>query len=69
MDTNIFANGKRLTRSRDERMIAGVAGGLARHLDIDATLVRLGFGVLTLISLGVGLAVYVLAWIIIPEEA
>lgn len=68
MDINIFSSGKRLTRSRDERMIAGVAGGLARYLDVDPTLVRLGFGALALISLGLGVAAYVAAWIIVPED-
>lgn len=58
---------RRLYRSRQERMIAGVAGGLAQYLDVDPALVRLGFVLLTLAS-GVGLLAYVILWIVVPER-
>lgn len=58
----------RLTRSRDDRVIAGVAGGLGRHLGIDPVVVRLGFVVLTLAG-GSGVLAYLVAWLVIPEEA
>ncbi|MEI7769178.1 MAG: PspC domain-containing protein [Chloroflexales bacterium] len=56
----------RLTRSRDDKMIAGVAGGIGRYLGVDPVIVRLAF-VLLAFS-GAGLLFYPLLWIIMPEE-
>jgi phage shock protein PspC (stress-responsive transcriptional regulator) len=56
-----------LTRSADDRMIAGVAGGIARYLSIDATLIRIAFAVLTIVG-GAGIPIYAAAWLLIPEE-
>jgi len=60
-------SGKRLYRSRDDRMIAGVCGGLAEYFSIDPTIVRLVLLFLTLWG-GGGFLVYVLSWIVIPEK-
>ena len=59
----------RLTRSRTDRMIAGVCGGLADYFDLDPTLVRVGYVLLSMISAGFpGILVYfILAWVM-PEE-
>ncbi len=59
---------KRLYRSRTDRMIAGVAGGMAEYLDIDPTLVRLLWALAFLPGGVPGLLLYVLCWIIIPME-
>jgi phage shock protein C len=59
---------RRLTRSRKERMIAGVCGGLGQYFKIDATWVRLIWILLTLVSVGVGAILYVVAMLAIPEE-
>ncbi len=48
-------------------MIAGVAGGIARHFDVDATLVRLAFVALALFG-GSGLLFYAIAWVIVPSD-
>jgi phage shock protein PspC (stress-responsive transcriptional regulator) len=48
-------------------IIAGVASGIAEYLDVDVSIVRLGFVVLTLIG-GFGVPIYVAAWLFIPEE-
>jgi phage shock protein PspC (stress-responsive transcriptional regulator) len=56
-----------LRRSTDDRMLAGVAGGIARYLDVDATLVRVGIAALTLLT-GVGAALYIAAWLLIPAD-
>lgn len=56
-----------LRRSTEDRMLAGVAGGLARYLDVDATLVRIAFVVLTVIG-GAGVPLYLAAWLLIPED-
>lgn len=55
----------RLYRSRDNRMLFGVCGGLAEYLQIDPTLVRLAFIVLTPVS-GIGVLAYVVLTIIVP---
>ncbi len=57
----------RLSRSADDRMLAGVAGGLARYLNVDATLVRIGVAALTLLT-GAGAALYIAAWLLIPAD-
>jgi phage shock protein C len=55
---------KALRRSRTNRMIAGVVGGLAEYWSIDATLARVGFVVLSVISAAFpGILVYVLLWV------
>ena len=55
----------RLTRSRGDRMVAGVAGGMAAYLNIDPAWVRLAW--LVLLFLGPGVPLYIIAWIAIPE--
>jgi phage shock protein PspC (stress-responsive transcriptional regulator) len=51
----------------DRRRVAGVAGGLARHLDIDPLIVRVAFVVLTFFG-GAGLVLYIACWLLVPEE-
>ncbi|MCX6056415.1 MAG: PspC domain-containing protein [Chloroflexi bacterium] len=58
---------KRLYRSRTERQISGVCGGIAAYFNIDPTLVRLLF-VFGLLMVGGTLWAYVILMIIIPEE-
>ena len=61
---------KKLTRSADDRMLAGVAGGLAEYLDIDPVIVRLLFVIITLFGGGfVGILLYVVLWVIMPEPS
>ncbi|MBS4753527.1 PspC domain-containing protein [Nocardioides sp. zg-ZUI104] len=57
----------RLRRSRTDRKVAGVAAGLARHLDIDPLLVRIAFVALTIVG-GGGPVLYGAAWLVVPEE-
>jgi phage shock protein C len=59
---------KRLYRSKKERMLGGVCAGLGEHFDIDPTVIRLVWAVITVLSIGTGVLVYILAWILIPEE-
>jgi len=59
---------KRLTRSRD-KMIAGVLAGIGDYFDIDPTIVRIVYVVLSIASIGFpGLIAYLIMWAIIPEE-
>jgi phage shock protein C len=61
------AQPRRLTRVREGKMLAGVCTGLARYLDVDPVLVRLGFVAATLLS-GAGLLLYVACWVVIPQD-
>jgi len=56
-----------LTRSRSHRMFAGVAGGLGNYFGVDPILFRLAFAFLALLG-GAGVALYLAAWLLIPEE-
>jgi len=58
---------KKLYRSRQERMIGGVAGGLGEYLNVDPTLMRLAFVILTFFG-GSGIPIYLIMWLIIPES-
>ncbi|MDR3610754.1 MAG: PspC domain-containing protein [Ignavibacteriaceae bacterium] len=57
---------KKLYRSARERMLGGVAAGLADYFDVDPTIVRLVF-VLSVFAGGAGLIAYIIMWIIIPQ--
>ena len=61
-------NNKKLTRSRKERMIAGVCGGLAEYLGWDPTLVRIVYALATIFTAFAGIIIYLILWIIMPEE-
>ncbi|MFQ5824999.1 MAG: PspC domain-containing protein [bacterium] len=61
---------KKLTRSAKDRMIGGVCGGLAKHFNIDPSLVRIGWALLTIASnIFLGVVAYIIMLIIIPEES
>ncbi len=56
-----------LYRSTEDRVIGGVAGGLAHYFDVDVSIVRI-LWVLAVFAGGIGFIAYIVAWIIIPEE-
>lgn len=57
-----------IRRSRD-KMIAGVCAGLAKWLDVDPTIVRVGYVLVSLFSAAFpGILVYIILWLVIPEE-
>jgi phage shock protein PspC (stress-responsive transcriptional regulator) len=58
---------RRLRRSRSDRMLAGVSGGLAEYFEIHPAVFRVGFVVLTLLG-GAGLIIYAAAALVIPDE-
>ncbi len=58
---------KKLYRSRKDKMVGGIAGGLAEYFEIDPTLVRIAF-VITLFLGGTGVLAYIILWIVVPEE-
>lgn len=61
------SEGKKLRRTHDGRILAGVCSGAAQFLGVDANIVRLALGVFTLFG-GAGVALYAIAWVLIPEE-
>ncbi len=59
----------RLARSRNDRMIAGVLGGVARRFGWNSTLLRIVFVLVSILSAAFpGIVVYLLAWLLIPDE-
>ena len=59
-----------LSRSLNDRMIAGVMGGIARRFGWNATWVRIGYVLLSVLSAGFpGVLVYLILWLLIPNEA
>ncbi len=58
---------KKLYRSRSDRKIAGVCGGIAEHFDIDPVVVRV-IAVILLLCGSAGLLAYIVLWILVPEE-
>lgn len=56
-----------LRRPAEGRMLAGVAAGIARYLDVDVTAVRIILAVLAIVG-GAGVPIYLAAWLLIPEE-
>jgi phage shock protein C len=56
-----------LYRPIEDRMLAGVAAGIARYLDIDVTIVRIVLAVLAVVG-GAGVPLYLAGWLLIPEE-
>jgi phage shock protein PspC (stress-responsive transcriptional regulator) len=58
---------RRLTRSRSDKYVGGVAGGLGAYFDVDPVLVRVGFAVSTLFS-GAGLVAYLVLLAVLPYD-
>ena len=62
------AGPKRLVRSRDDRWVAGVCGGVAKYFGVDSNLVRLVVVIGTIFGFGSLLLAYLVAWVLMPEE-
>ena len=59
---------KKLCKSSTNRMLAGVCGGIGTYLNIDATIIRLIWALLSLSSCGSGILIYIIATLIIPDD-
>lgn len=59
---------KKLRRSRSDKMIAGVCGGVAKMIGVDAAILRIILVAATLLGFGTGAILYVAAWILMPVE-
>lgn len=60
-------DGKKLYRSRTNKVVAGICSGLGRYFNIDPILVRIGFVILALAG-GPGILLYIILWIVVPQE-
>lgn len=60
---------KKLRRSRTDKMVAGVCGGVAKLLGVDAALLRILLVAATLFGFGAGAVLYLAAWFLMPEES
>ncbi|WP_433332264.1 PspC domain-containing protein [Spirillospora sp. CA-294931] len=58
---------KKLRRTQDGRMVAGVCSGAGRFLGVDPNIIRLAMAVFTIFG-GSGLALYAIAWLVVPDE-
>ncbi len=60
---------KKLMRSRKDKMIAGVCGGIADYFNMDPTLVRIIYVLVSIFSIAFpGILVYIILWLVIPES-
>ncbi len=59
---------RKLRRSRDDRMVAGVCGGVAELLGVDAALLRILLVAATLFGFGTGALLYLAGWVLVPEK-
>ncbi len=60
---------KRLHRSRTEKMLGGVCGGLAEYFDVDPTIVRVAWVALTILPIpGSAILAYLILWVVMPQE-
>ena len=63
-----MSTGRKIYRSND-RIIGGVCAGIADYLDIDATIFRIGYALLTVCTAFSGVLLYLLPWIVIPPKS
>ena len=61
--------GKKLFKSNTDRKVCGVCGGIAEYFNIDPTLVRLGWALVTLCTAGIGIIGYIVCAVIMPKKS
>lgn len=59
---------KRLTRSKKDKMIGGICGGIAKYFDLDPTLVRVGYILLSIFTIFSGVIAYFVLWLVMPVD-
>ncbi|OQX21905.1 MAG: hypothetical protein BWK75_02075 [Candidatus Altiarchaeales archaeon A3] len=64
---NVRNRNKKIYRSKKDKALAGVCGGMAEYLNVDPTIIRI-FWTASLFAGGFGVVTYILCWIIIPEN-
>jgi phage shock protein C len=66
-DDTFEIQGKKLYRSRQQKMLAGVCGGIAEYFEMDVSVIRILWAIITIASVGFGILIYILMIIIFPE--
>jgi phage shock protein PspC (stress-responsive transcriptional regulator) len=66
-ETSVQTRQEPLRRPLQDRMLAGVAAGIARYLGVDVTVIRIVLAVLSVVG-GAGIPIYLAGWLLIPEE-
>ena len=69
MTTSVNPPYKQLRRTTDDRVIAGVCGGLARYFDVDPVLMRVIFAVTIVFTGGLAILAYPVLWFVMPEDS
>jgi phage shock protein C len=59
---------KKIFLSETNKKVGGVCGGIGEYFNIDPTLVRLIWIVITLMTMGTGIVAYIIAWVVIPQQ-
>jgi len=59
---------KKLFLSDEDKKLMGVCGGISEYLEVDSTLVRLAFGILAVVPPNIGIILYIMAALIIPNK-
>ncbi|GAA4226949.1 phage shock protein PspC (stress-responsive transcriptional regulator) [Streptosporangium album] len=67
MNENDFSGVKQLRRTRDGRIIAGVASGLGRYTGIDPNIIRVALAIASFFG-GLGVGIYAIGWLLLPDE-
>ncbi|MEV7012261.1 PspC domain-containing protein [Streptosporangium sp. NPDC051022] len=67
MNENDFSGVRQLRRTKDGRIIAGVASGLGRYIGIDPNIIRAALAIATFFG-GLGVGIYAIGWLLLPEE-
>ncbi|MDP9864523.1 MULTISPECIES: PspC domain-containing protein [Streptosporangium] len=67
MNENDFSGVKQLRRTRDGRIVAGVASGLGRYIGIDPNIIRVALAIATFFG-GLGVGIYAIGWLLLPDE-
>ncbi|WP_406311524.1 PspC domain-containing protein [Streptosporangium sp. NBC_01639] len=68
MSENDFSGTKQLRRTRDGRIVAGVASGLGRYIGIDPNIIRVALAIATFFG-GLGVGIYAIGWLLLPDES
>ncbi|RZS41078.1 phage shock protein C (PspC) family protein [Herbihabitans rhizosphaerae] len=66
--TDTTTTTKKLRRSKSDRMVAGVCGGWAATLGVDAAVLRIILVAATLLGFGTGALIYLICWLVMPDE-
>lgn len=62
-----MSESKKLYRSNN-KMIAGICAGIAEYFEVDPTIIRIVYAILTVFTLFSGIIIYIILWIIIPKQ-